>query len=542
MPSLRIALAQLNLFVGDVTGNTQRIIAGSAEARDRLKADLVLFPELSLSGYPPEDLLFHNGLREQVKTALERVRQETSGIHVVAGYPEYVEGDIYNSAAVLRDGAMVANYRKQELPNYAVFDEKRYFKSGQDACIVEIKGIRVGLIICEDVWFPNPARAAKDHGAQLIVVINGSPYSLRYQERREEVVRQRVRETGLPIVYVNLLGGQDELVFDGGSFVMNAQGEVVQRMAPYVEGLFPVDIDLVDGRAVPRPAHVEPPLSEEASVYNALVMGVRDYVTKHRFPGIVLGLSGGIDSALTLAIAVDALGSDRVHAVMMPSRYTSQMSLDDAAAEAKMLNVGYDVISIESMFASALESLKDVFAGRQPDTTEENIQARCRGLLLMAISNKTGRMVLTTGNKSEMAVGYATLYGDMAGGFAPIKDCNKMLVYRLANYRNSVSPVIPQRVIDRPPSAELRPDQKDSDSLPPYDVLDAILELFIEDDLSVDDITARGFDRATVGRVLEMVKRNEYKRRQAPPGVRISARAFGRDWRYPITSGYKTRG
>jgi NAD+ synthase (glutamine-hydrolysing) len=540
--SLRIALAQFNLFVGDVAGNTQRVIAGSAEARDRLQADLVLFPELSLSGYPPEDLLFHTGLRQQVTTALDRVRQETSGITVVAGYPEYVEDDIYNSAAVLRDGKAIANYRKQELPNYAVFDEKRYFQSGDDACIVEIKGIRVGLIICEDVWFPNPARAAKDHGAQLIVVINGSPYSLHYQERREEVVRERVRETGLPIVYVNLLGGQDELVFDGGSFVMNAQGEVVQRVAPYVEGLFPVDIDLVDGRAVPRPAHVEPLLSEEASVYNALVIGVRDYVTKHRFPGIVLGLSGGIDSALTLAIAVDALGSDRVHAVMMPSRYTSQMSLDDAAAEAKMLDVRYDVISIEGMFDAALKSLQDVFAGRQPDTTEENIQARCRGLLLMAISNKTGRMVLTTGNKSEMAVGYATLYGDMAGGFAPIKDCSKMLVYRLANYRNSVGAVIPRRVIDRAPSAELRPDQKDSDSLPPYEVLDAILELFIEDDLSVDDITARGFDRETVGRVLEMVKRNEYKRRQAPPGVRISARAFGRDWRYPITSGYKTRG
>jgi NAD+ synthase (glutamine-hydrolysing) len=539
--SLRIALAQLNLFVGDVAGNTQRIIASSAEARDRLQADLVLFPELSLSGYPPEDLLFHTGLRQQVKTALERVRQETSGITVVTGYPEYVDEDIYNSAAVLRDGVAVANYRKQELPNYAVFDEKRYFTSGRDSCIVEIKGIRVGLIICEDVWFPNPARAAKDHGAQVIVVINGSPYSLGYQERREEVVRERVRETGLPIVYVNLLGGQDELVFDGGSFVMNAQGEIVQRIAPYVEGLFPVDIDLVDGHAVPRLAHVEPLLSEEASVYNALVMGVRDYVNKHRFPGIVLGLSGGIDSALTLAIAVDALGADRVHAVMMPSRYTSQMSLDDAAAEAKSLDVRYDVISIEGMFASALGSLKDVFAGRQPDTTEENIQARSRGLLLMAISNKTGRMVLTTGNKSEMAVGYATLYGDMAGGFAPIKDCSKMLVYRLANYRNSVSPVIPQRVIDRPPSAELRPDQKDSDSLPPYEVLDAILALFIEDDLSVDDITARGFDRETVGRVLEMVKRNEYKRRQAPPGVRISARAFGRDWRYPITSGYKTR-
>ena len=539
--SLRIALAQLNLFVGDVAGNTQRIIASSAEARDRLQADLVLFPELSLSGYPPEDLLFHTGLRQQVKTALERVRRETSGITVVTGYPEYVAEDIYNSAAVLRDGVAVANYRKQELPNYSVFDEKRYFTSGRDSCIVEIKGIRVGLIICEDVWFPNPARAAKDHGAQLIVVINGSPYSLGYQQRREAVVRERVRETGLPIAYVNLLGGQDELVFDGGSFVMNAQGEVVQRVAPYVEGLFPVDIDLVDGCAVPRLAHVEPPLSEEASVYNALVMGVRDYVNKHRFPGIVLGLSGGIDSALTLAIAVDALGADRVHAVMMPSRYTSQMSLDDAAAEAKSLNVRYDVISIEGMFASALGSLQDVFAGRQPDTTEENIQARSRGLLLMAISNKTGRMVLTTGNKSEMAVGYATLYGDMAGGFAPIKDCSKMLVYRLANYRNSVSRVIPQRVIDRPPSAELRPDQKDSDSLPPYEVLDAILELFIEDDLSVDDITARGFDRETVGRVLEMVKRNEYKRRQAPPGVRISARAFGRDWRYPITSGYKTR-
>lgn len=539
--SLRIALAQLNLFVGDVAGNTQRLIDTSAEARDRLRADLVLFPELSLSGYPPEDLLFHKGLRRQVNAALDKLRKQTSGITVVAGYPEYAGETIYNAATVLRDGVTLANYRKQELPNYSVFDEKRYFKQGRDTCIVELKGIRVALLICEDVWEPNPARAAKEHGAQLIVVINGSPYSLGYQERREDVVRARVKDTGLPVVYVNMLGGQDELVFDGGSFVMNAQGEVVQREAPYVEGLFPVDIDLIDGRVVPRPGHIEPPLSEEASVYNALVMGVHDYVGKHRFPGIVLGLSGGIDSALTLAIAVDALGADHVHAVMMPSRYTSQMSLDDAAAEADTLNVRYDTISIEGMFAASLESLKDVFAGREADTTEENIQARCRGLLLMAISNKTGRMVLTTGNKSEMAVGYATLYGDMNGGFAPIKDCSKMLVYRLAKYRNSVAPVIPDRVIERAPSAELRHDQKDSDSLPPYDVLDAILELFIEDNLSVDEITARGFDRATVGRVLEMVKRNEYKRRQAPPGVRISDRAFGRDWRYPITSGYKTR-
>jgi NAD+ synthase (glutamine-hydrolysing) len=539
--SLRIALAQLNLFVGDVSGNAQRLIDTSAQARDELHADLVLFPELSLSGYPPEDLLFHSGLRRQVKTALDRVRSETSGITVVAGYPEYVEEGIYNAAAVLRDGAAVANYRKQELPNYSVFDEKRYFEHGLDTCIFELKGIRVALLICEDIWEPNPARAAKANGAQLIVVINGSPYSLGYQERREAEVRARIKDTGLPVVYVNLLGGQDELVFDGGSFVMNAQGEVVQRIAPFVEGLFAVDVDLVDGRAVPRPAHIEPPLSEEASVYNALVLGVRDYVTKHRFPGIVLGLSGGIDSALTLAIAVDALGADRVRAVMMPSRYTSQMSLDDAAAQAKILNVRHDVISIEGMFATALDALKEVFAGREPDTTEENIQARSRGLLLMAISNKTGRMVLTTGNKSEMAVGYATLYGDMAGGFAPIKDCSKMLVYRLAKYRNSIGRVIPERVIERPPSAELRHDQKDSDSLPEYEVLDAILELFIEDNLSVDEITARGFDRAIVGRVLDMVKRNEYKRRQAPPGVRISDRAFGRDWRYPITSGYTTK-
>jgi NAD+ synthase (glutamine-hydrolysing) len=538
---LRIALAQLNLFVGDVAGNTQRVIDAAAQARDRLHADLVLFPELSLSGYPPEDLLFHNGLRRQVNTALERVRTETRGTTVVVGYPEYAEEGIYNSAAVLRDGAMVANYRKQELPNYAVFDEKRYFRHGRDTCIFEIKGVRIALLICEDIWEPSPARAAQANGAQLIVVINGSPYSLRYQERRERVVRERVKETGLPVVYVNLLGGQDELVFDGGSFVMDAAGKVVQRVAPFVEGLFPVDVDLIDGRAVPRPGHVEPPLSEEASVYNALVLGVRDYVNKHGFPGVVIGLSGGIDSALTLAIAVDALGAERVHAVMMPSRYTSQMSLDDAAEEAKTLGVRYDVISIEGMFATALDALKEVFAGRKPDTTEENIQARSRGLLLMAISNKTGRMVLTTGNKSEMAVGYATLYGDMAGGFAPIKDCSKLLVYRLAKYRNSISRVIPERVITRPPSAELRHDQKDSDSLPEYDVLDPILELFIEENLSVDEIAARGFDRAIVGRVLEMVKRNEYKRRQAPPGVRISHRAFGRDWRYPITSGYKSR-
>ena len=539
--SLRIALAQLNLFVGDVGGNAQRVIDTAAEARDRLKADLVLFPELALSGYPPEDLLFHKGMKRQVAAAMERVRSEVKGVTVMVGYPDYADEVIYNAAALLRDGELLANYHKQELPNYSVFDEKRYFKPGQESRVVELNGIRVGLLICEDIWEAKPARAARDAGAQLLVVINGSPYSLKYQRRREDIVRARIKDTGLPVVYVNQLGGQDELIFDGGSFAMNAAGEVVQRAAPFKEQLYAVDIDLIDGKAVPRGGHVEPELSEEASVYNALVLGVRDYVGKHRFPGIVLGLSGGIDSALTLAIAVDALGADHVRAVMMPSRYTAQMSLDDAAQEARTLGVGYDVISIEGMFEAALGALKPVFTGRAPDTTEENIQARCRGLLLMAISNKTGRMVLTTGNKSEMAVGYATLYGDMAGGFAPIKDCSKMLVYRLAHYRNSIAPVIPPRVIERAPSAELRPDQKDSDSLPAYEVLDAILELFIEDNLSVDEISARGFDRATVGRVLEMVKRNEYKRRQAPPGVRISDRAFGRDWRYPITSGYRTR-
>ncbi|HEX2585187.1 MAG TPA: NAD+ synthase [Steroidobacteraceae bacterium] len=537
--TLRIALAQLNIPVGDVAGNTQRVITAAADARDRLHADLILFPELTLTGYPPEDLLFHAGVRRQVQTGLDRVRNEVHGITTLVGYPEYVDKTIYNACVVMRDGNTLLQYRKRELPNYKVFDEKRYFKPGTTTGIVEIKGIKIATLICEDIWEPTPARAAKEAGAQLIVVINGSPYALNYQQRREAVVRERINDVKLPVVYLNLLGGQDELVFDGNSFVMNARGEVVQRIAPFAEGVFAVDINITDV-IEPQPAHIEPLLSEEASVYGALVMGVRDYVHKHRFPGIVLGLSGGIDSALTLAIAIDALGADRVHAVMMPSRYTSQLSLDEAASQAKALNVRYDVISIENMFDSVQKALQPVFEGRKPDATEENIQARCRGILLMAISNKMGSMVLTTGNKSEMAVGYATLYGDMAGGFAPIKDCSKMMVYRLARYRNGISPAIPQKVIDRPPSAELRPDQKDTDSLPPYEILDAILELFIESDLSVDEIASRGYDRAVVGRVLEMVKRNEYKRRQAPPGVRVSNRAFGRDWRYPITSGYKS--
>jgi NAD+ synthase (glutamine-hydrolysing) len=458
----------------------------------------------------------------------------------MVGFPEYAGTAIYNSAALISGGVVAAIHRKAELPNYKVFDEKRYFQAGAQPTVVDIQGIRCGLLVCEEVWEPEPAQLARSDGAELLIVINASPYEIHKQRERESVARARALDVGLPMAYVNMVGGQDELIFDGNSFVMNAEGAVVMRAPAFREGTYAVDfVRESRGRVVPTPGHIEPELSDEASVYGALVVGVRDYVNKHGFPGVVMGLSGGIDSALTLAIAVDALGADRVHAVMMPSRYTSSMSLDDAQEQARLLGVKYSILSIETMFEATLATLKDEFAGRPPDATEENIQSRCRMLLLMGISNKTGKMLLTTGNKSEMAVGYATLYGDMAGGFAPIKDCSKMLVYRLAAYRNAAGRVIPQRVIDRPPSAELRPDQKDSDSLGSYEVLDAILEAFIEEDLSVDEIEARGFDRATVGRVLDMVKRNEYKRRQAPPGVRVSRRAFGRDWRYPITNGYR---
>jgi NAD+ synthase (glutamine-hydrolysing) len=541
-PQLRCVMAQLNLVVGDVDGNTSRIVAAANEARDRFRADLVMLPELAVSGYPPEDLLFHSGMRLQVAHSLERLKQEVRGITLIAGYPEYSGAKIFNSAIVIRDGKVLANHRKACLPNYRVFDEKRYFTPGTDATIIEINGIRAGVLVCEDAWDSAPARQAREKGAQVLLIINASPYEVDKQSMREHrVVRERIQETGIPVVFCNLIGGQDELVFDGNSFVMDARGMVTQRAPAFTEGMYGVDLGLdASGAVHPIPADIVPLQGQEESVYGALVQGTRDYVTKHRFPGVVMGLSGGVDSALTLVIAVDALGAERVHSVAMPSRYTSQMSKDDAALQARNLHVKHSEISIEGMFEATLAALKHEFAGRSPDTAEENIQSRCRGVLLMGISNKTGKMLLTTGNKSEMAVGYATLYGDMAGGFAPIKDCSKLLVYRLCRWRNTQSAVIPARVIDRPPSAELRFDQKDTDSLPPYEVLDPILEAFIEEDLSVDQIAARGFDRATVGRILDLVKRNEYKRRQAPPGVRVSGRAFGRDWRYPITSGYKS--
>jgi NAD+ synthase (glutamine-hydrolysing) len=537
--AVKVALAQIDLVVGDVAGNTAKIIEFAEQARDRGGADLVVFPELSICGYPPEDLLFHSGLRVDLETAMRRIRDQVFGIAILIGFPEYDEGHIYNACVVLHDGQVLAHYRKHQLPNYAVFDEKRYFTAGQDAAVFTLNGIRIGINICEDVWSPAPIAAARSAGAECVVAINGSPFEVRSQERRESVVRQRIKEVGIPVVYVNHVGGQDELVFDGGSFIMNADGEVTYRATMFEERMDTLVLEGAPRGVVPCAADVAEPDDRVASIYRALVTGTRDYVTNHGFPGVIVGLSGGIDSALVVAIACDAIGADKVRAVQMPFRYTSTMSQEDSAKQAETFGIQYDVIPIEPMYEAAITQLRPVLGDTEPDATEENIQARCRGLLLMALSNKTGRMLLTTGNKSEMAVGYATLYGDMAGGFAPIKDCSKSLVYDLARHRNSIGAAIPERVITRPPSAELRPDQKDSDSLPDYDVLDPILESFIEQDLSLAEITARGFDREVVIRVLEMVKRNEYKRRQAPPGVRISSRAFGRDWRYPITSGYR---
>jgi NAD+ synthase (glutamine-hydrolysing) len=536
---LRIALGQINLLVGDVAGNARRIAGAAERACGELGADLLVLPELTLSGYPPEDLLLHRGFRVAIDKGMETVRAAKSTCGIVLGFPEYAGSQIFNSAALIEGGTVRATHRKSCLPNYKVFDEKRYFKAGAQPTVVEFRGFRIGILVCEDIWEPEPAQLARSAGAEMFVVLNASPFEIRKQANREDIVRRCVRELQLPVVYVNMLGGQDELVFDGNSFVMDGAGAVIMRAPPFEEDLYEVEFERVDGIARPVPGRIAPEVTGAESVYRALVLGVRDYVGKHGFPGVVMGLSGGVDSALTLAIAVDALGASRVHAVMMPSPYTSKMSLDDARAQAESMGVKYSVLPIDAMMKATEATLAGEFAGTKPDATEENIQSRCRMLLLMGISNKTGKMLLTTGNKSEMAVGYATLYGDMAGGFAPIKDCSKLLVYKLAEYRNQVSPVIPKRVIERPPSAELRPDQKDSDSLPPYEILDAILEAFIEDDLSVDEICARGFDRPTVVRVLDLVKRNEYKRRQAPPGVRVSRRAFGRDWRYPITSGYR---
>jgi NAD+ synthase (glutamine-hydrolysing) len=536
--SVRIALAQANFLVGDVDGNADKVISLAVKARDELAADAIVFPELTLTGYPPEDLLLRRGLYEQVEEGLARIVDKTAGIDVIVGYPLRQEDRHYNAASLIRDGKIASVYFKHALPNYAVFDEKRYFSEGKEACTVEIGGIRFALTICEDVWETEPIEKAVRAGAQIILNLNASPYHLNKYRLRQQQVADQVARHKVPIVYVNLVGGQDELVFDGNSFVIDAQGSVTQRLPAFTESLA---ICEVNASGAILEGEIAPELSDEESVYQALVLGVRDYVGKNRFPGVVVGLSGGVDSALTLAIAVDALGAENVEAIMMPSPFTSQMSLEDAAAVATNLAVAYSSINIGPLVDAYNQALAERFHGLPKDVTEENIQARIRGNLLMAVSNKTGRMVLTTGNKSEMAVGYATLYGDMAGGFAAIKDVPKTLVYRLSRYRNSIAPVIPERILTRPPSAELAPDQKDTDTLPPYDILDGILERYVERDETLQEIIAVGYDAATVERVASMVDRNEYKRRQAAPGVRITPRAFGRDRRYPVTSGFRSR-
>jgi NAD+ synthase (glutamine-hydrolysing) len=534
---LRIVMAQLDFLVGDVSVNVGRVIEAACRARDEMAADVIVFPELALTGYPPEDLLLRPGFRLFALEGLQRIRHEVQGIYIIVGHPQESPDGLCNAASILFNGEIVGRYHKQHLPNYSVFDEKRYFVPGTTPCVATIRGLSLGLTICEDIWEPGPAGQAAEAGAQLLLNINASPFHAGKRAERESVVCQRAREAGLPVIYVNLVGGQDELVFDGGSFVVDGAGRVTQRAPACEEGLFPVDVEI--GSAItPRSVPFSPPDEDVAAIYKVLVLGVRDYILKNGFGGVVIGLSGGIDSALTLAIAVDAVGPDVVEALMLPSRYTSRMSLEDATSEAEALGVEYRVIPIESAFEAFLAALGGEFEGMAPDATEENIQARCRGVMLMAVSNKKRKIVLTTGNKSELAVGYATLYGDMAGGFAPIKDVPKLLVYRLARYRNGLGAVIPQRVLERPPSAELALDQKDEDSLPPYAILDPILELYVEQDRSIEEIIARGFDPAVVRQVATLVDRNEYKRRQAPPGVRITRRAFGRDRRYPITSGY----
>lgn len=530
-------LAQRNYLVGAIEENARGIIADAISARDEYGAAMIVYPELALTGYPPEDLLLRADLRQRVTDAVELIKQSVQGIVMVIGLPWHEGGMLYNSAMLLHDGAILGIYHKQSLPNYSVFDEKRYFSPGTQPCVVKLFGMDVGITVCEDIWQAGAVTQAAAAGAGLIINLNASPFHCEKQAERYAAIRQRIDESGVAVIYCNLVGGQDELVFDGSSFVMDSSKQLVFQAPAFSDALYPIEINALPQLSIPQQM-CEPIMQLEESIYHALVLGVRDYVNKNGFKGVVIGLSGGIDSALTLKIAVDAIGADRVTAVMMPSRYTATMSVEDATQQAAKLGVEFHVIAIEAAHTAFLQMLEEVFAGLPEDTSEENIQARCRGVLLMAISNKFGKMVLTTGNKSEMSVGYATLYGDMAGGFDVLKDVSKTMVYRLSEYCNRDDEYIPRRVIDRPPSAELAPDQKDSDSLPDYDVLDEILRLYIEEDASFADIVARGFALETVRHVLRLVDLNEYKRRQAPPGVRITQRGFGRDRRYPITSGF----
>lgn len=545
MTQLTIAVAQLNPLVGDIPGNTDKVIEYLMRARDELNADIVVFPELVMIGYPPEDLLLRPSLQPRIERALERVIAASRDIVAVVGYPWMEGGALFNAAGVICNGNLIARYHKNSLPNYRVFDEKRYFTAGTEPCVVELCGVKTAISICEDIWSPMVMANSVEKGARLMINLNASPFHKDKLDRRKAVLGQRVAESRIPLVYVNQVGAQDELIFDGGSMALDSHGELVFQAPQFAEELYALTLD-VEGAGSQDEVEVNLPVQEIVpsldalgAMYQALVVGVRDYVNKNGFQGVVLGLSGGIDSALTLAIAVDALGADRVEAVMMPFRYTSQLSQDDASDQARRLGVSYKSIGIEPIYNAFMGALADEFADCPLDITEENLQARARGVLLMAISNKKGYLVLTTGNKSEMAVGYSTLYGDMAGGFDVLKDVRKTTVFELSKYRNTLSTVIPESVITRPPSAELAPDQKDEDSLPPYEILDLILERYVEQDESAEDIIAAGFDPDEVYRIVRMVDLSEYKRRQAPLGSRVTERGFGRDRRYPITNGWK---
>ena len=537
---MKVVMGQLNTFVGDVEGNTEKVIQAAQATGAEEVAVLLVFPELTLTGYPPEDLLMRDSLHLQIDSALSVLAEKLPPeLYVMVGYPRCKDGRLFNAAGVIHNATLIAEYHKQRLPNYQVFDEKRYFSEGDTPCVVDIAGMKVGITICEDIWHREPADAAKRIGAELLVNLNASPFHRGKHKERWQALASRTTEQKIPMIYVNQVGGQDELVFDGGSFVVDARGDVQHRAIEFAEVMLSVEIETSPQLSVAAGA-VATPLDELDAVWQALVLGMRDYVNKNGFPGVVLGLSGGIDSAVTLAVAVDALGPERVEAVMMPFRYTASMSIEDAAEQANTQGVAFSNRSIEPLYEAFMTTLAPAFEGLEPNITEENLQARCRGVLLMSISNKKNLLVLTTGNKSELAVGYSTLYGDMAGGFDVLKDCPKMLVYALARYRNTLGQCIPERVISRPPSAELAPDQKDEDSLPPYEVLDQIIEHYVERDASRDDMIAAGFSPEDVQRVVRLIDLNEYKRRQAPVGVRISPRAFGRDRRYPITWAWRS--
>ncbi len=542
--TVKVAAAQLNSTVGDLAGNLA-LVCASAERALAEGVDILLTPELSLVGYPPEDLLLRDAFFEACEVTLAQLCSASlkwGQLSVIVGLPvkREINGQSlrFNAALVVRAGKVLGEYRKHDLPNYDVFDEQRYFEPDNRPLVIEVGGVRFGIVICEDFWFKYVPECAKAAGAQVLLALNASPYHMNKQHRRFDVVRANVCSLGLGFISANVVGGQDELLFDGDSFALSKDGVVRAEAKGFEPDFLVVEVSKSEQPEV-LAARIEPPLGVEQEVYMGLVLGVRDYIGKNGFPGAIIGLSGGIDSALTLAIAVDALGADKVRTVMMPSQYTADISWIDAREMAERLNVRYEEIAIKPMFDAFLSSLAPNFAATTPDTSEENIQARIRGTLLMALSNKFGSIVLTTGNKSEMAMGYCTLYGDMAGGFAVIKDIAKTLVYRLSEYRNTVSPVIPERIITRPPSAELRPDQKDQDSLPPYDVLDGIMQLYMEENWSARQIIAKGYDRAAVEQVVRLIRVTEYKRRQAPVGIRVTHRAFGRDWRYPITSKYR---